>query len=78
MGEEIKLPLTEYTREIVRLAILEAHEDWAEMLRTHRKDCPIDDTVKRIGNQELRFGTLIGWLVGAGVVGAGIAKLIGF
>ena len=79
--DEIKVPLTDYTREVVRMAILEAHEDWAEMLKQHRKDCPIDDTVKRIANQELRFATLLGWLAGAGVVGgvfgAGIAKLIG-
>lgn len=79
--DEIKLPLTEYTREVVRMAILEARQDVIELIRQHRQDCPVDAIAEKVGALQMRFATLVGLLTGAGVlggtVGAGMAKLIG-
>ena len=60
--ESIQVPITDFVREVAREA---AHAVITEHLAT----CPIVKTVERVQKLEVRVGTMIGFMVGSGLLG---------
>ena len=70
---QIKVPLTEFIREVVR-------ETVAEVWKEHRAECPVPAAMliveERVRKIELKAATLVGYMVGAGIFGGGTAAVI--
>jgi len=60
--EHVTVPLTDWVREIVRQAVAE-----------HITMCPMGERVQKL---EMRASTLIGFMVGSGVISGGAVGLI--
>lgn len=67
--QQIQVPLTDFIREVVREATVEA---WKE----HRVDCPIAIVEERLRKLELKGAVLVGYMVGAGLFGGGTAAVL--
>jgi hypothetical protein len=80
--EEVKVPLTDFVKGIAREAAFVAAR---EVIEEHKKTCPasinMSDVLVRLRGLEIRFSTLVGLMIGSGILGGGIsvglAKLIG-
>lgn len=70
---KVRVPLDEYARQIAREAA-------REVIKEHVTQCTarqhIEDVEKRIGKLEVRFGTLIGLMVGSGGIGGAASGLL--
>jgi len=81
LSDEVQIPLPEYVKMIAREAGLVAAR---EVLEEHRKACPAatsaESVSKSIKSLEIRFGMLIGIMIGSGtlggIVGVGVSAVV--
>jgi hypothetical protein len=74
LDQPVTIPLSQFVRSIAKEAAL-------VVLEEHRSNCPIKDVEAKVDRLEVRFGTLVGMMIGSGTLGgavvAGLARLMG-
>jgi len=68
--ETVELPLDEFVKQIAREAA-------RTVIQEHIESCPARRVRARVRRLEIRVALLLGLMVGSGVTGAGIIKLLG-
>lgn len=78
--DEIRVPITEYTKQVAKLAAEEVAE---KILARHKRECPIGEiaiVVERHGTRirkgEISFARLVGFLIGSASLGGGAGALV--
>jgi hypothetical protein len=69
----ITIPLLDFTREVAAAAGEAAART---VIAEHVLACPIKEVAARVDGLRLRGAALVGYMVGSGLLGAGIAKLL--
>lgn len=67
--DEVKVPLTEFVREVAREAAREAS-------RNQQAACGIQDVKKDVQSLKTRFAALVAFMVGSGILGGVISGLL--